>query len=86
MLVPGTGVQPYMSGKSKSFTTCPAGQVSSENYVGACKSIVKKIFDGEMLIRSLPTTLLEIFCKIMVISKVILKSIIDPDDNCWRNI
>ena len=25
-----------MLGKSKSLTTCPAWQVSSENYVGAC--------------------------------------------------
>ena len=30
--------------------------------------------------RTLPTTLLQIFCKIIPISKVIIKSIIDADD------
>ena len=44
-------------------------------------SIVEKIFEGEMLIRTLPTTLLQIFCNISCNSKVIVKSIIDPDNN-----
>ena len=47
--------------------------------------MVRKICDGEMLIRTLLTTLLQIFCKIMVDSEDIAKSIIDPDDNIWRN-
>ena len=34
-----------------------------------------------MLIRTLPTTLLQIFCKIIPNSKVIVKSIIAPDNN-----
>ena len=38
-----------------------------------------------MLIRILATTLLQIFCKIILILKVITKSIIDADDNIWRN-
>ena len=36
----------------------------------------------EMLIRTPPTTLLQIFCEFMLNSKVILKSILDPDDTC----
>ena len=48
------------------------------------ESIVEKIFEGELLIRTLPTTLLQIFCKISCNSKVIVKSIIDPDDNFQR--
>ena len=35
--------------------------------------------------RTLPTTLLQTFCKIILNSKVIIKSIIDPDDNFSRN-
>ena len=38
-----------------------------------------------MLIRTLPTISLQIFCKMIINSKVIIKSIIDPDDNFWRN-
>ena len=45
------------------------------------KSIVRTIFDGETLIRRLTTTLLQIFCIILFNSKVIAKSILDPDDN-----
>ena len=43
------------------------------------------IFEGEMLIRTLSTTLLQIFCKIILISKVIIESIIDPDDIIDKN-
>ena len=39
------------------------------------------IFDGEMLIRTSPTTLLQIFCKIIVNSKDMFKRIIDQYDN-----
>ena len=45
------------------------------------KSKVQKIFEGEILIRILPTTLLQIFCKIILYSKVINKSMVHPDDN-----
>ena len=45
----------------------------------------REIFDGEMLIKTLPPTLLQIFCEIFHISKVIVKSIVDPDDNFWMN-
>ena len=45
----------------------------------------RKIFQGEMIFRTLPTTLLQIFCKIIPNFKDIVKSIVDPDDDCWRN-
>ena len=51
----------------------------------AGKGIDGKIFYGEMLIKTLPKTLLQIVCNIIVNSKVIVKSILVPDDNCWRN-
>ena len=38
-----------------------------------------------MLYRTLSTTLLQIFCVIIFNIKVIAKSIIDPEDNLWRN-
>ena len=41
--------------------------------------------DGEMLIRTLRTILLQIFCKIISYFKVIVKSILDPDDNFPRD-
>ena len=47
----------------------------------AGKSHAGKIFEGGLLFRIMPTTLLQIFCKIILNSKVIIKSIIDPDDN-----
>ena len=40
-----------------------------------------KIFEGEMLIRTLAVTLLQMFCKITVNSKIIVKSMLDPDIN-----
>ena len=40
-----------------------------------------KIFEGEMLNRTQTTTLLEIFCKIILNFQNIVKSIKDPDDN-----
>ena len=45
-----------------------------------------KIFDGEMSVRTVPTTLLQIFCKTILTFKVIVKGIIDPDDNFWRKV
>ena len=45
------------------------------------KSIVGKIFEGEMLLRTLTRTLLEILCEIIFNSKVIVKSTEDPDEN-----
>ena len=41
----------------------------------ARKNINWKTFEGEMLIRTLPTTLLQIFCKIILNFKVIVKII-----------
>ena len=42
----------------------------SENLAG--KSIVRKIFDQDVFIRTLPTTLLQIFCKTIPTSKVVV--------------
>ena len=39
-----------------------------------------KIFEEEMLVSTLPTTLLQIFCKIALILQVIVKGIVDPYD------
>ena len=46
---------------------------------------MRKIFQGEMSIRILSTTIFQIFCKIILNFKVIVKGIIDPDDNFQRN-
>ena len=43
--------------------------------------MVEKIFEGEMFIRTPYTTSLQAFCKIIGNFKVIVKSIIDPDDS-----
>ena len=43
------------------------------------------IFHGEMSIRILSTTLFQIFRKIILNFKVIVESIMDPDDNFHRN-
>ena len=45
------------------------------------KSKVKKIFEGEMFIRTLLITLLQIFSKIILNFRLIVKSSIDSDDN-----
>ena len=47
--------------------------------------MIKKIFDGEMFIMTLLTTLLRIFCKIILSSEFITKIYIDPDDNFQMN-
>ena len=39
------------------------------------------MFDGEIVIRKLLTTLLQTFSKIILNSKIIVKSIRDPDVN-----
>ena len=44
-------------------------------------SLIGKLFEGEMLFRTLPITLLQIFSKIILNSKISAKSILDPDDN-----
>ena len=51
----------------------------------AGKSIFGKLFDEEMFIKTLLTTLLQIFRKIILNSKIAVKSIRDPDNNFWRN-
>ena len=49
------------------------------------KSIIWKIFEGEMLTRSQTATLLQIFCKISLYSQVIFKSMKVADGTFLRN-
>ena len=50
------------------------------------KSIVKKIFDGEIFIQNTINNLsFEYFAKITLYFKIIVKSRIDSDDCFWRN-
>ena len=44
------------------------------------KSNIQKIFEEELFIATLSTTLLQIFCKVMLHSKIIFKSMSGPDD------
>ena len=44
-----------------------------------------KTFEEEMSVRTLSTYLLQIFCKINLDSKVIVKSTLGPNNNLWRN-
>ena len=46
---------------------------------------MREIFHGEMSIRILSTTLFQIFCKLILNFIVIVKSIIDPDNNFQRH-
>ena len=48
--------------------------------------MVRKIFDEEMLIKIFSTALLEIFCKNILYSKIIVKSIRDPDNNVLEEL
>ena len=43
--------------------------------------IGKRISDGEMFISTIPTTLLQVFYKIILHSEVIVKIMLDPDDH-----
>ena len=45
------------------------------------ESLAGKLFEGEILIRLQPTTPLQIFCKIIIDSKVIVKKVQVPDVN-----
>ena len=46
------------------------------------ESYFQKVFDGNMLIKIQPKTLLQIFNEFIINFKVILKSIESPDDTC----
>ena len=43
------------------------------------------VIDTDMLITTLPTILLQIFCTIVFNFLVIIISMIDPDNNIWMN-
>ena len=47
----------------------------------AGKNTVGKIFQGEIFFITPPTTLPQIFCKTIPNFEVIVKNILDPDDN-----
>ena len=44
------------------------------------------MLNWEMLIRTSQPTLLQRFCKILLNSQVIVKSVKDPDDNFWSKL
>ena len=48
------------------------------------KAYLGKLFECEILLRTLPTTLIQIFCKIILNFQDIVKSILDPYDNIMR--
>ena len=50
------------------------------------KSIIRKIFEGEMLFRTQPTILLQIFCEFVIHSQVIFESIIGPEYTCQGDL
>ena len=47
---------------------------------------MRKIFEGKMLIRASPTTLLQIFYKIILNSQVVINYDIDTHDKFLRNL
>ena len=48
------------------------------------EGVFGKMFEGETLIRTIPTTPIQVDCKIIPYFKVTVKSTIDPDDNFCR--
>ena len=48
------------------------------------KAKLKTSLMETIFIRILPTTFPQVFCNIILNSKVFIKSIIDPDHNIWR--
>ena len=65
----------------KSLRPCALDETSLS--IGRVNHAIKS--EGEMLIRIVPTTLLQIFRKTILNYKDIVKSIIDPDDNFSKN-
>ena len=84
-----------ISGQAEKFKKA-AGQVNPLILIAAktawwfwwnllAKSIFQEIFEGEMYIRILPTTLLQMFSKSILNFWVIVKNIKDPDNNFKSN-
>ena len=48
------------------------------------KNIFQEIFDGEILATTKLTTLLQMFCELLLYSRVIFRWIKDPDNNFKR--
>ena len=72
------------------------GQIFQSNLVRFCsceiavnkhtyKRMVRNIFEGELLLRTLSTLPLQHFCKIVLRTDVFVKSVRDPDEKCKRN-
>ena len=84
-----TRVNPFMPLVSEDVDTYifVHGQKQSNNFDEnlQVKAKLRKIFNGEILFRTSLKTLFHILCKIFLNSKVIVKSIKDPDDNFKRN-
>ena len=64
-----------------------SGQNRPDNFVDIFlkKAFLSKLFEGEMFIRILPTTLLQIFCENLLYFQVILKSMKIADDTFLGN-
>ena len=62
---------------------CPRPQKPASQFWWNLSSnrLACKIFEGEMLNKTIPTTLLQIFRKIIPIFKVIVECVKDPDDS-----
>ena len=54
--------------------------------ISPTKAIFRKIFEGEMFITTLYTTLLQIFCEYFLDEKVISESITGPDKICQGDL
>ena len=62
---------------------CDLEQLDNFDGILSAKAFLRKRFEEGMFIRTLPTTLLQILREIILNSLVIVKSIIDLDDNFW---
>ena len=68
-----------------SLTHSSLEQPKSSDYIGDISLPEKngrKIFEGELFIKTLSTTLLQIICILVLYSDVIIESINGPDDTC----
>ena len=69
----------------------PIGTQSGQNrpdyfvHIFLTKACLSKLFEGEMFIRLLPTTLLQIFCENLLYFQVIFKSVKIADDTFLGN-
>ena len=81
-----TQVRVYPSGVKGLSYSCLQQPKSPHNLgdISLIKAIFKKIFDGELFIRTLSTTFLQILSKLVLHLKIIFKSMTSPDDTDLR--